>query len=74
MTDNYGKVSDNGPPRRTAQHRATSDVHLLLNVWISAHRRFNLGDQRSRGFLFGATAGRATLSGEGLPDQDGSTI
>jgi len=31
------------------------------------------GDQRSRGFLIGATAGRTTLSGEGLQHEDGSS-
>lgn len=30
-------------------------------------------DQRARGFLFGATAGRTTLAGEGLQHQDGSS-
>jgi pyruvate dehydrogenase E1 component len=30
-------------------------------------------DSRSRGFLLGATAGRTTLSGEGLQHQDGSS-
>ncbi|MFW5751091.1 MAG: pyruvate dehydrogenase (acetyl-transferring), homodimeric type [Planctomycetota bacterium] len=29
------------------------------------------GDARARGFLFGATAGRTTLNGEGLQHQDG---
>jgi len=29
------------------------------------------GDQRSRGFLIGATAGRTTLNGEGLQHEDG---
>ncbi len=29
------------------------------------------GDQKARGFLIGATAGRTTLSGEGLQHQDG---
>jgi pyruvate dehydrogenase E1 component len=29
------------------------------------------GDQRARGFLIGATAGKTTLSGEGLQHQDG---
>jgi len=29
------------------------------------------GDQRSRGFLLGATSGRTTLNGEGLQHQDG---
>ncbi|MBP9218380.1 MAG: pyruvate dehydrogenase (acetyl-transferring), homodimeric type [Sterolibacterium sp.] len=33
-------------------------------VWAAA-------DQRSRGFLIGATAGRTTLNGEGLQHQDG---
>jgi pyruvate dehydrogenase E1 component len=31
------------------------------------------GDSRSRGFLLGATAGRTTLSGEGLQHEDGSS-
>ena len=35
-------------------------------IWAAA-------DQRSRGFLIGATAGRTTLSGEGLQHQDGSS-
>lgn len=36
-------------------------------IWAAA-------DQRSRGFLIGATAGRTTLSGEGLQHQDGSSL
>ncbi len=36
-------------------------------IWAAA-------DQRSRGFLFGATAGRTTLGGEGLQHQDGSSL
>ena len=35
-------------------------------IWAAA-------DQRARGFLFGATAGRTTLSGEGLQHQDGTS-
>ncbi|MCA3223475.1 MAG: pyruvate dehydrogenase (acetyl-transferring), homodimeric type [Burkholderiales bacterium] len=35
-------------------------------IWAAA-------DSRARGFLFGATAGRTTLSGEGLQHQDGSS-
>ncbi|WHZ37860.1 alpha-ketoglutarate dehydrogenase [Sagittula sp. MA-2] len=35
-------------------------------IWAAA-------DQRSRGFLIGATAGRTTLSGEGLQHQDGTS-
>ncbi|MEM7207194.1 MAG: alpha-ketoglutarate dehydrogenase [Pseudomonadota bacterium] len=31
------------------------------------------GDQRARGFLVGATAGKTTLSGEGLQHQDGTS-
>ena len=34
-------------------------------IWAAA-------DQRARGFLIGATAGRTTLSGEGLQHQDGT--
>jgi pyruvate dehydrogenase E1 component len=32
---------------------------------------WSAGDQRARGFLLGATAGRTTLSGEGLQHEDG---
>jgi len=32
------------------------------------------GDQRTRGFLLGATAGRTTLNGEGLQHQDGHSL
>jgi pyruvate dehydrogenase E1 component len=35
-------------------------------IWAAA-------DQRSRGFLFGATSGRTTLGGEGLQHQDGAS-
>jgi pyruvate dehydrogenase E1 component len=35
-------------------------------IWAAA-------DQRSRGFLLGATAGRTTLGGEGLQHQDGNS-
>jgi pyruvate dehydrogenase E1 component len=35
-------------------------------IWAAA-------DARARGFLFGATAGRTTLGGEGLQHQDGSS-
>ncbi|MEM6730992.1 MAG: pyruvate dehydrogenase (acetyl-transferring), homodimeric type, partial [Myxococcota bacterium] len=33
-----------------------------------------LGDQRGRGFLVGATAGRTTLNGEGLQHEDGHSL
>ncbi|RRH78269.1 alpha-ketoglutarate dehydrogenase [Falsigemmobacter faecalis] len=36
-------------------------------IWAAA-------DQRARGILLGATAGRTTLSGEGLQHQDGSSL
>jgi pyruvate dehydrogenase E1 component len=36
-------------------------------IWAAA-------DQRSRGFLIGATAGRTTLGGEGLQHQDGHSL
>ena len=35
-------------------------------IWAAA-------DQRARGFLFGATAGKTTLGGEGLQHQDGTS-
>ena len=33
-----------------------------------------LGDQLGRGFLLGATAGRTTLTGEGLQHNDGHSL
>jgi pyruvate dehydrogenase E1 component len=36
-------------------------------IWLAA-------DQRARGFLMGATAGRTTLMGEGLQHQDGHSL
>jgi pyruvate dehydrogenase E1 component len=36
-------------------------------IWAAA-------DQRARGFLIGATAGRTTLGGEGLQHQDGTSL
>jgi pyruvate dehydrogenase E1 component len=35
---------------------------------------WSLGDQKGRGFLLGATAGRTTLSGEGLQHCDGQSL
>jgi pyruvate dehydrogenase E1 component len=35
---------------------------------------WSLGDQRDRGFLLGATAGRTTLNGEGLQHEDGHSL
>ena len=35
---------------------------------------WNASDARARGFLFGATAGRTTLQGEGLQHQDGHSL
>src|SRR5258705_1646293 len=34
---------------------------------------WSFGDQRGRGFLLGATAGRTTLTGEGLQHADGQS-
>jgi pyruvate dehydrogenase E1 component len=35
---------------------------------------WSVGDQRGRGFLLGATAGRTTLNGEGLQHEDGHSL
>jgi pyruvate dehydrogenase E1 component len=35
---------------------------------------WSFGDQRGRGFLLGATAGRTTLNGEGLQHEDGHSL
>ncbi len=34
---------------------------------------WSFGDQRGRGFMLGATAGRTTLTGEGLQHTDGNS-
>ena len=56
-----------------ARHQHDSVLHLLLDVRLAAHRRFDVGGWRHarRGFLLGGTAGRTTLNGEGLQHQDG---
>jgi pyruvate dehydrogenase E1 component len=59
------------PTATTACHDPV--LHLLFDVRLPARRRFAwaAGDMRARGFLLGGTAGRTTLSGEGLQHQDG---
>ena len=48
-------------------------LHLLLDVRLPAHGRPVLGSWRpvTRGFAIGATAGKTTLTGEGLQHMDG---
>jgi pyruvate dehydrogenase E1 component len=48
-------------------------LHLLFHVRHAEDRRpaWAAADQRARGFLLGATAGRTTLNGEGLQHEDG---
>src|SRR5258708_4668633 len=63
-------------PRLSAHGRAMLPMYIYYSmfgfqrvgdaIWAAA-------DSRSRGFLFGATAGRTTLSGEGLQHQDGTS-
>ena len=62
--------------RHELRHPRRADdpvLHLLLDVRLPAHRRPDLGRRRraGRGFLVGATAGRTTLTGEGLQHDDG---
>ncbi|ASJ73845.1 alpha-ketoglutarate dehydrogenase [Granulosicoccus antarcticus] len=60
---------------------STHDIELLpVYIYYSMFGFQRVGDliwaaadQRARGFLLGATAGRTTLSGEGLQHQDGSS-
>src|ERR1700745_3398766 len=49
-------------------------VYVFYSMFGSqrpADKRWALGDQRGAGFLLGATAGRTTLTGEGLQHNDG---
>ena len=50
-------------------------LYLLLDVWLPAHRRPDLGRSRPAHARLpvGATSGRTTLGGEGLQHQDGSS-
>ena len=52
-----------------------ANVYLLFHVWLSTvgDLLWLAGDIRARGFLFGATAGRTTLGGEGLQHNDGNS-
>ena len=45
--------------------------YSMFGFQRTADQIWALGDQRGRGFLIGATAGRTTLNGEGLQHQDG---
>ena len=61
---------------RDARRADDPGLHLLLDVRLPAHRRpvLALADQLGRGFLLGATAGRTTLTGEGLQHEDGHSL
>jgi pyruvate dehydrogenase E1 component len=62
------------PPRRpTRAWRADDPVYIFYSMFGFSARDlcWAAGDQRSRGFLIGGTAGRTTLNGEGLQHEDG---
>ena len=48
-------------------------IYILFYVWFSRTGDFvwAAGDNQTRGFLIGASAGRTTLAGEGLQHGDG---
>ncbi|KAJ1681670.1 hypothetical protein LUZ63_023113 [Rhynchospora breviuscula] len=58
---------------RHARPAADPGLRVLLDVRLPAHGRRPVGggDQMARGFIIGATAGRTTLTGEGLQHADG---
>ena len=71
--------SPRGSPRRRATRR-TACAMLPMYIYYSMFGFQRVGDEiwaaadsRARGFLLGATAGRTTLSGEGLQHQDGTS-
>nr|WP_202637982.1 pyruvate dehydrogenase (acetyl-transferring), homodimeric type [Bailinhaonella thermotolerans] len=47
--------------------------YSMFGFQRTADQMWQMGDQMSRGFLLGATAGRTTLNGEGLQHEDGHT-
>src|SRR6202046_4086010 len=61
---------------------ATHAIHMIpVYIFYSmfgfqrtGDQMWALGDQMGRGFLLGATAGRTTLSGEGLQHNDGHSV
>ena len=48
--------------------------YSMFGFQRTADQIWALGDMRGRGFLVGATAGRTTLSGEGLQHEDGHSL
>ncbi|MGB0592048.1 MAG: pyruvate dehydrogenase (acetyl-transferring), homodimeric type [Myxococcota bacterium] len=48
--------------------------YSMFGFQRTADQIWALGDMRGRGFLIGATAGRTTLSGEGLQHEDGHSL
>src|SRR4026209_1941140 len=64
-------------PRPTATRHTASPVsrfyffYSMFGFQRTGDQFWALGDARGRGFLMGATAGRTTLTGEGLQHDDG---
>ena len=66
----------------TATSYSTNDLQMLpFYIYYSmfgfqriGDAAWQAGDMRARGFLLGATAGRTTLNGEGLPHEDGHSM
>jgi len=48
--------------------------YSMFGFQRTADLMWSAADQRARGFLIGATAGRTTLNGEGLQHQDGHSL
>ena len=65
------------PARRTRRHGlATIPFYIFYSMFgfqRTGDQMWAFGDARGRGFLMGATAGRTTLTGEGLQHDDGHT-
>ncbi len=48
--------------------------YSMFGIQRTGDQWWAFGDQRGRGFLLGATAGRTTLNGEGLQHEDGQSL
>jgi pyruvate dehydrogenase E1 component len=48
--------------------------YSMFGFQRTGDQMWSLGDQMGRGFLLGATAGRTTLTGEGLQHNDGQSV
>ena len=79
--DHRGRLDGRRSPRRRPSYATWGQPMIPFFIFYSmfGFQRvgdliWSFGDQRGRGFLMGATAGRTTLTGEGLQHCDGQSL